>query len=65
MGVALLCLFNINMLTDKLFAFRCGLTTTAFNMLPIGCLDGGRAMQVVLLLCLLKVHNVDWTFNTR
>ncbi|KAJ4745773.1 ethylene-dependent gravitropism-deficient and yellow-green-like 2 [Rhynchospora pubera] len=23
----------------------CGLTTTAFNMLPIGCLDGGRAMQ--------------------
>ncbi|KAF3331155.1 putative zinc metalloprotease EGY1 [Carex littledalei] len=23
----------------------CGLTTTAFNMLPVGCLDGGRAMQ--------------------
>lgn len=23
----------------------CGLTTTAFNMLPIGCLDGGRAVQ--------------------
>lgn len=25
---------------------RCGLTTTAFNMLPVGCLDGGRAVQV-------------------
>ncbi|KAG8098496.1 hypothetical protein GUJ93_ZPchr0013g35381 [Zizania palustris] len=24
----------------------CGLTTTAFNMLPVGCLDGGRALQV-------------------
>lgn len=23
----------------------CGLTTTAFNMLPVGCLDGGRAAQ--------------------
>ncbi|KAL7097508.1 hypothetical protein ACP275_10G149600 [Erythranthe tilingii] len=23
----------------------CGLTTSAFNLLPIGCLDGGRAMQ--------------------
>lgn len=23
----------------------CGLTTTAFNMLPLGCLDGGRAIQ--------------------
>ncbi|KAK6159048.1 hypothetical protein DH2020_006362 [Rehmannia glutinosa] len=23
----------------------CGLTTSAFNMLPVGCLDGGRAMQ--------------------
>lgn len=23
----------------------CGLTTTAFNLLPVGCLDGGRAMQ--------------------
>lgn len=23
----------------------CGLTTTAFNMLPVGCLDGGRAIQ--------------------
>ncbi|KAM0989836.1 hypothetical protein ACFX2J_008315 [Malus domestica] len=23
----------------------CGLTTTAFNMLPVGCLDGGRAVQ--------------------
>jgi membrane-associated protease RseP (regulator of RpoE activity) len=27
----------------------CGLTTTAFNMLPVGCLDGGRALQVKLL----------------
>ncbi|XP_043719538.1 probable zinc metalloprotease EGY1, chloroplastic isoform X2 [Telopea speciosissima] len=24
---------------------RCGLTTSAFNMLPVGCLDGGRAVQ--------------------
>lgn len=24
----------------------CGLTTSAFNMLPVGCLDGGRAVQV-------------------
>ncbi|KAJ6763257.1 ZINC METALLOPROTEASE EGY1 [Salix purpurea] len=23
----------------------CGLTTTAFNLLPVGCLDGGRAIQ--------------------
>ncbi|XP_057824800.2 probable zinc metalloprotease EGY1, chloroplastic isoform X3 [Cryptomeria japonica] len=23
----------------------CGLTTTAFNMLPVGCLDGGRSIQ--------------------
>ncbi|KAL8245299.1 hypothetical protein R6Q59_011557 [Mikania micrantha] len=23
----------------------CGLTTTAFNMLPVGCLDGGRVVQ--------------------
>ncbi|XVE62503.1 hypothetical protein DITRI_Ditri06bG0122900 [Diplodiscus trichospermus] len=23
----------------------CGLTTTAFNTLPVGCLDGGRAVQ--------------------
>ncbi|KAE8678215.1 putative zinc metalloprotease EGY1 [Hibiscus syriacus] len=23
----------------------CGLTTTTFNMLPVGCLDGGRAVQ--------------------
>eukprot|EP00897_Mesotaenium_endlicherianum_P001718 jgi/Mesen1/1574/ME000134S00689 len=23
----------------------CGLTTTAFNSLPVGCIDGGRAMQ--------------------
>ncbi|PON33482.1 Peptidase M [Parasponia andersonii] len=23
----------------------CGFTTTAFNMLPVGCLDGGRAVQ--------------------
>ncbi|KAE9465728.1 hypothetical protein C3L33_02343, partial [Rhododendron williamsianum] len=23
----------------------CGLTTSAFNMLPLGCLDGGRAVQ--------------------
>lgn len=23
----------------------CGLTTTAFNLLPVGCLDGGRALQ--------------------
>lgn len=25
---------------------RCGLTTTSFNLMPVGCLDGGRAMQV-------------------
>ncbi|XP_024541734.1 probable zinc metalloprotease EGY1, chloroplastic isoform X2 [Selaginella moellendorffii] len=23
----------------------CGLTTTAFNLLPVGCIDGGRALQ--------------------
>lgn len=23
----------------------CGLTTTSFNLMPVGCLDGGRAMQ--------------------
>ncbi|XP_073145021.1 probable zinc metalloprotease EGY1, chloroplastic [Henckelia pumila] len=23
----------------------CGLTTSAFNLLPVGCLDGGKAMQ--------------------
>ncbi|THG19557.1 hypothetical protein TEA_016248 [Camellia sinensis var. sinensis] len=26
----------------------CGLTTSAFNMLPVGCLDGGRAIQVLV-----------------
>ncbi|BFI39695.1 zinc metalloprotease EGY, chloroplastic [Marchantia polymorpha subsp. ruderalis] len=26
----------------------CGLTTTAFNLLPVGCLDGGRAIQAAL-----------------
>ncbi|KAF9591258.1 hypothetical protein IFM89_003209 [Coptis chinensis] len=26
----------------------CGLTTSAFNMLPVGCLDGGRAVQGAL-----------------
>lgn len=25
---------------------RCGLTIQAFNMLPAGCLDGGRSVQV-------------------
>ncbi|KAL8152425.1 hypothetical protein V2J09_010185 [Rumex salicifolius] len=25
--------------------YTCGLTTSAFNMLPVGCLDGGRAIQ--------------------
>nr|XP_010909993.1 probable zinc metalloprotease EGY1, chloroplastic isoform X4 [Elaeis guineensis] len=25
---------------------KCGLTTSAFNMLPVGCLDGGRAIQL-------------------
>ncbi|XP_010036254.2 probable zinc metalloprotease EGY1, chloroplastic [Eucalyptus grandis] len=28
-----------------LIAGWCGLTTSAFNMLPVGCLDGGRAVQ--------------------
>ncbi|KAI3716629.1 hypothetical protein L1987_67638 [Smallanthus sonchifolius] len=27
------------------FADWCGLTTSAFNMLPVGCLDGGRVVQ--------------------
>ncbi|KAI7990108.1 hypothetical protein LOK49_LG12G02138 [Camellia lanceoleosa] len=27
---------------------RCGLTTSAFNVLPMGCLDGGRAIQGAL-----------------
>ncbi|KAI7748510.1 hypothetical protein M8C21_011747, partial [Ambrosia artemisiifolia] len=26
-------------------AVWCGLTTTAFNMLPVGCVDGGRVVQ--------------------
>ncbi|GMP98263.1 hypothetical protein CsSME_00046217 [Camellia sinensis var. sinensis] len=26
----------------------CGLTMSAFNMLPVGCLDGGRAIQTLL-----------------
>lgn len=37
------------MLNDELGVHRCGLTTSAFNMLPVGCLDGGRAMQVAAL----------------
>lgn len=36
-----------NMLTIQVTFFRCGLTTSAFNMLPVGCLDGGRAVQVI------------------
>jgi Zn-dependent protease len=45
------CLISCNQTSIRLsYCFckfcRCGLTTTAFNMLPVGCLDGGRALQV-------------------
>ncbi|KAI7991429.1 hypothetical protein LOK49_LG12G02200 [Camellia lanceoleosa] len=33
----------------------CGLTISAFNMLPVGCLNGGRAIQVSFCFyCLMK-----------
>ncbi|KAH7431707.1 hypothetical protein KP509_08G062200 [Ceratopteris richardii] len=32
-------------LSRTVLGYKCGLTTTAFNLLPVGCLDGGRAMQ--------------------
>ncbi|RWW67976.1 hypothetical protein BHE74_00024531 [Ensete ventricosum] len=31
--------------TILIYYLLCGLTTSAFNMLPVGCLDGGRAIQ--------------------
>ncbi|KAJ7526501.1 hypothetical protein O6H91_16G009200 [Diphasiastrum complanatum] len=36
----------------------CGLTTTAFNLLPVGCLDGGRAMQAAFGKTALSVSGV-------
>nr|GMD23759.1 putative zinc metalloprotease EGY1 chloroplastic [Ipomoea batatas] len=36
----------------------CGLTTLAFNMLPVGCLDGGRDVQrkIDILMISLQSH---------
>lgn len=39
-------LFNIRLTILFLLFYRCGLTIQAFNMLPVGCLDGGRSVQV-------------------
>ncbi|KAL3682000.1 hypothetical protein R1sor_000022 [Riccia sorocarpa] len=36
----------------------CGLTTTAFNLLPVGCLDGGRAIQAALGKTALNISGV-------
>ena len=34
------------LLSPLAIAGWCGLITNAFNLLPVGCLDGGRMMQV-------------------
>ncbi|KAL2610797.1 hypothetical protein R1flu_022489 [Riccia fluitans] len=36
----------------------CGLTTTAFNLLPVGCMDGGRAIQAALGKTALNISGV-------
>ncbi|RZR83013.1 hypothetical protein BHM03_00009572 [Ensete ventricosum] len=36
--------------TILIYYLLCGLTTSAFNMLPVGCLDGGRAIQVQVVI---------------
>ncbi|XP_065627960.1 probable zinc metalloprotease EGY1, chloroplastic isoform X2 [Quercus suber] len=35
----------LGLITRATLGYACGLTTSAFNMLPVGCLDGGRAVQ--------------------
>nr|XP_034577384.1 probable zinc metalloprotease EGY1, chloroplastic [Setaria viridis] len=35
----------LGLISRATLGYRCGLTTSAFNMLPVGCLDGGRALQ--------------------
>ncbi|KAH9784632.1 putative zinc metalloprotease EGY1 [Citrus sinensis] len=35
----------LGLISRATLGYTCGLTTTAFNMLPVGCLDGGRAVQ--------------------
>ncbi|KAF9670287.1 hypothetical protein SADUNF_Sadunf13G0052800 [Salix dunnii] len=35
----------LGLISRAILGYACGLTTTAFNMLPVGCLDGGRAIQ--------------------
>uniref|UniRef100_R7W7F9 Speckle-type POZ protein n=1 Tax=Aegilops tauschii TaxID=37682 RepID=R7W7F9_AEGTA len=35
----------LGLISRAILGYRCGLTTTAFNMLPVGCLDGGRGLQ--------------------
>jgi hypothetical protein len=36
----------------------CGLTTTAFNLMPVGCLDGGRAIQAAFGKAALMVSSL-------
>ncbi|CAL5431715.1 unnamed protein product [Camellia sinensis] len=35
----------LGLISRATLGYVCGLTTSAFNMLPVGCLDGGRAIQ--------------------
>ncbi|KAF6150178.1 hypothetical protein GIB67_023133 [Kingdonia uniflora] len=35
----------LGLISRATLGYTCGLTTSAFNMLPVGCLDGGRAVQ--------------------
>ncbi|XP_064970442.1 probable zinc metalloprotease EGY1, chloroplastic isoform X5 [Musa acuminata AAA Group] len=35
----------LGLISRATLGYTCGLTTSAFNMLPVGCLDGGRAIQ--------------------
>ncbi|KAF5937928.1 hypothetical protein HYC85_025434 [Camellia sinensis] len=37
----------LGLISRATLGYVCGLTTSAFNMLPVGCLDGGRAIQIV------------------
>ncbi|RRT55032.1 hypothetical protein B296_00022168, partial [Ensete ventricosum] len=40
----------------------CGLTTSAFNMLPVGCLDGGRAIQVQVVI-FKPSNSIEFVFS--
>ncbi|KAI7991540.1 hypothetical protein LOK49_LG12G02178 [Camellia lanceoleosa] len=36
----------LGLISRATLGYACGLTMSAFNMIPVGCLDGGRAIQI-------------------